>query len=38
MRVPPKICEMAFKAMGLSANRAVDYKDGYDFMVEVRCA
>jgi hypothetical protein len=29
-----KICEMAFKAMGLSAERAVDYKDGYDFMVE----
>jgi hypothetical protein len=29
-----KICEMAFKAMGFGAERTVDYKDGYDFMVE----
>ena len=28
------ICEMAFKAMGLRAKRAVDYRDGYDFDVE----
>jgi len=28
------ICEKAFRAMGLHAERAVDYRDGYDFLVE----
>ena len=28
------ICSMALKAMGLEVKRAVDYRDGYDFLVE----
>ncbi len=30
------ICEMAFRAMGLKADRAVDHRDGYDFLIEDR--
>ncbi|RMD85138.1 MAG: hypothetical protein D6815_02560 [Candidatus Dadabacteria bacterium] len=30
------ICEMALRAMGLRAKRAVDHRDGYDFLVEDR--
>ena len=29
-----RLCEMAFNAMQLEVQRAVDYKNGYDFMVE----
>ena len=28
-----RICEMVFNAVGLNAERVVDYKDGYDFLV-----
>ena len=28
------ICDMALKAIGLSVERAVDFRDGYDFLVE----
>ena len=27
------ICAMALKAMGLDAHRGVDFRDGYDFLV-----
>ena len=29
-----RICEMAFKAMQLGAERTLDYRNGYDFLVE----
>jgi hypothetical protein len=29
-----RLCEMAFKAMRLDVERAVDYRNGYDFLVE----
>jgi hypothetical protein len=28
------ICDMALRAMGLEVERAVDYRDGYDFLVD----
>jgi hypothetical protein len=28
-----QICDIAFKAVGLTAERVLDYKDGYDFLV-----
>jgi hypothetical protein len=28
------ICDMALRAMGLDVERAVDYRDGYDFLVD----
>ena len=30
------ICAMALKAMGLDARRGVDFRDGYDFLVDER--
>jgi len=28
------ICDMALRAMGLDVKRAVDYRDGYDFLID----
>ena len=31
-----EICETALKAMGMQVERGIDYRDGYDFLVEGR--